>query len=65
MDYFFDKKEHYTDDITFCDSDCKKIRCGRHKKNMIVPFIPHSFSDFSKVCESYKGENNDKERTNH
>lgn len=57
MDYFFDKKEHYTDDITFCGSDCKNTKCGRHKNNMICPFIPHSFSDFSKVCESYNGGN--------
>lgn len=65
MNYFFDKKYHWTDDITFCGSDCKNIKCGRHKKNMIHFDMPHSFSDFSKGCESYKGGHNDKNRTVH
>ena len=34
----------FSDDITFCVSECDNKSCFRHPSNIKVPDIPHSFA---------------------
>lgn len=44
-----------SEDITYCVANCKnKTKCYRNPKRIKQHNIPHSYSDFSKVCMGYK-----------
>ena len=38
-------KDYYSDDITFCSEECEDLECGRNKKRIRRPEIPHSFAE--------------------
>ena len=43
------------EDMTYCVANCKnKATCYRNPKRIKQHNIPHSYSDFSKVCMGYK-----------
>lgn len=44
-----------TEDMTYCLADCKnKETCYRNPDNIREHGIPHSYSDFSRVCMGYE-----------
>jgi hypothetical protein len=49
-----------SEDITFCMSDCKNMKCFRNKKHIIHHEFPHSFTfleDTENCMNSRKGLN--------
>lgn len=51
IDYLLDASG--SDDITFCTASCQ-ANCARKPEHIKEYEIPHSFSDFSSECASYK-----------
>lgn len=51
-----------SNDITYCTADCKnKAECERDPERIKHSEIPHSYADFSEVCEEFmKGERNER-----
>lgn len=48
-------KNYISEDITFCIAECKnKKKCERNPKRIRHYEIPHSYSDFSKVCKDFE-----------
>ena len=51
----FEYLNAFGDDMTFCLAKCRKD-CRRKPEHIIDKRFPHSFSDFSEVCEAYEPE---------
>lgn len=49
----FEYLKNFGDDITFCVADCK-TDCRRKPAHIINKYKPHSFTNFSEVCKSYR-----------
>lgn len=44
-----------SEDMTYCLANCKNMAtCYRNPKRIKQHDIPHSYSDFSKVCMGYE-----------
>lgn len=52
-----------SEDITFCMSDCKNMKCFRNKKHIIHHEFPHSFTFLENTKDCMKVVKNEKSKS--